>query len=192
MDAKDCIPLVLCEIRERPVAQDSGVVHEDVEAAERRHGRLDECLRLVPVGDVVEARDRPAALLLDLAHDLGRRLLVIALARQAATDVVDDHRRAPGGEVERVCSPQPAARTRHDRDATLESSHQLALLSSRSNAIVGCSLPVSHTTLTRSPMTNPGLAVRPRNRGPSSSSTSATSYGGSRSGRTFIRTVVIE
>ena len=44
-----------------PVAQDPGVVDEDVEIAERVDGGVDERLAAVPVGDVVVVGDGLAA-----------------------------------------------------------------------------------------------------------------------------------
>jgi hypothetical protein len=46
--------------------------------------------------------------------------VVAALAVDAAAEVVDDHLRATGGQVERVGAAQAAAGTGHDRDAAVE------------------------------------------------------------------------
>jgi hypothetical protein len=77
VDLVDQVPVGLRHLLERDVAQDPGVVDQDVDLAERVDRGLDD---LVAVLDRVVVRDGVAALVLDLGDDLvgGRRGLALA------------------------------------------------------------------------------------------------------------------
>jgi hypothetical protein len=62
--------LACCHVDEHAVAQDAGVVDEDVEVTERLDRRVDERLGTVPVGDVVAVGDGLPAEGADLLGDL--------------------------------------------------------------------------------------------------------------------------
>ena len=55
------VPLLLARREDHAVAQEAGVVHQHVEAAERVDRRVHQVAGAVPVGDVVGVRDRLAA-----------------------------------------------------------------------------------------------------------------------------------
>ncbi len=74
VDGDDGVPLLLGHVHEHPVAEDPGVVDEDVEAAELVDRLLDHATGAREVGDVLAVRDRLAAGGADLLDDLlGRR-----------------------------------------------------------------------------------------------------------------------
>jgi len=73
VDGDDRVPLFLGHVHEHPVAEDPGVVDEDVEAAELVERLLHEPLRAGEVGDVLAVRRRFAAGGADLLDDLLRR-----------------------------------------------------------------------------------------------------------------------
>ena len=61
VDVDDRVPLLLGHVDEHPVAQDAGVVDQDVEVAEGLDGGVDETLAALPVGNVVGVGHRLAA-----------------------------------------------------------------------------------------------------------------------------------
>ncbi len=104
---------------ERDVAQDAGVVDDDVDAAARVDRGLDD---LVAVLDGVVVGDGLAAGGLDLLDDLvggGRRALPVAGA--AAAEVVDDDLGAARGEQQRVRAAEAVAGAGDDGDSSVES-----------------------------------------------------------------------
>ena len=117
MDLVDEVPVLLRHLRERDIAEDAGVVDDDVDAAERVDRGLDD---LVAVLDRVVVGDRLAAGGLDLLDHLvgGRRAL--ALAVDAAAEVVDHDARAARREQESVGPTEAVAGTGHDGDAIVE------------------------------------------------------------------------
>ena len=82
VDGDHAVPFLLRHVDEHPVAEDPGVVDEDVEAPERVDCGLDELAGLREVGDVRAVRDRFTAGGLDLRDDLLRGREVVALARE--------------------------------------------------------------------------------------------------------------
>ena len=124
MHGDDRVPLVLFHVHEHPVAQDAGVVDEDVEPAERVDRVLDEAAGAGEVGDVLAVGDGLAARGLDLGDDLLRRRQVGALAGERAAEVVDDDLRAGRGERERVRAADAAPGAGDDRDLAREVRHR--------------------------------------------------------------------
>ena len=116
VDGDDGVPLVLGHVHEHPVAQDPGVVDEDVEASEVIERLPDEPRGAGEVGDVLAVRGRLAALCLDLVDDLLRGGVVVPLAGERGAEIVDDDLRACLGERERVCAADPSPGARDDRD----------------------------------------------------------------------------
>ena len=110
------VPLVLLHVHEHAVAEDPGVVDEDVEAAEALDRRLHHAFGAGEVGDVLAVRDRLAAERLDLADDVVRRPFARALAGERRAEVVDDDLRAGARERERVLAADPAPGAGDDRD----------------------------------------------------------------------------
>jgi hypothetical protein len=106
---------------ERLVAQDAGVVDDDVDRAERLDRGGDDGLAALGGGDAVAVGDGLAAEGLDLADHVVGRTLAAAVARHRATEVVHDDARAAAGELERVRPAQAAAGAGDDRDLAVES-----------------------------------------------------------------------
>ena len=100
---------------ERRVAEDAGVVDDDVDALPRVERALDDLravLDRVVVGDGLAARG------LDLLDDLVGRGGRLAAARVAAAEVVDDDLRAARREEQRVRAAEAVAGARDDGDAS--------------------------------------------------------------------------
>ena len=111
VDLVDEVPIGLCHLLERDIAQDAGVVDQDVELAPRVDRGLDD---LIAVLDGVVVGDRLAAFLFDLGDDLVGRRRGLAFAGEAAAEVVDDDLRASRREQQRVRAAEAAAGAGHD------------------------------------------------------------------------------
>ena len=120
MHRDDGVPLVLAHVEEHAVAQDAGVVHQDVDGAELAHRGVDDALRGAEVGDAVVVRHRRAA----TRPDRGDDLVGDAARRPAAVDVpaqvVDDDARPLGREQLGDGAADAASRTRDDRGSSLQ------------------------------------------------------------------------
>ena len=136
VDVDDDVPLVLGHVEDHPVAQDAGVVDQDVEPAERVERLLDHALAGVHVGHRVVVGDGVAAGVLDRGHDLvGRSGLAVEFAALGAAVVVDHDPCALRREQQGVSAANPAAGAGHDRDAAIKSiTHEIGVLSEA----VGC------------------------------------------------------
>ena len=120
VDGDDGVPLGLGHVDDHPVAQDAGVVDQDVEVAERLDRRVDQALGAFPVGHVVGVDDGLAAEVADLGDDLLGRRRVLTVTVVGATEVVDDDPGPLRGEQERVLAADAASRSGDDRDSTVE------------------------------------------------------------------------
>src|SRR6266516_7652343 len=78
------------DLHEHPVAQDPGVVDENVEPAERVDCVLDKATCAFEVGDVLAVGDRPGAERLDFCNDLLRGRRIRTFARERSAEVVHD------------------------------------------------------------------------------------------------------
>ena len=125
---------------EHAVAQDAGVVDEDVEAPEGVDRRVDEVLGALPVGDVVGVGDRLAARCLDLGDDVVRRALIGASALVRAAAVVDHDLGALGSEEQGMFAPEPTSGSGDDRHAADQGSHGREVNRSRAPPPTGPSL----------------------------------------------------
>ena len=122
-DADHRVEVGFGHLEEHAVAQDAGVVHEDVEAAEAVDRLLDQVLGSVPVGHVVVVGDGLAAVAAnDLRHFLGGPL-VGALAPDRAAQVVDDDLGTLLGEQQRLAPPDAVPGTGDDRDLPVDQTH---------------------------------------------------------------------
>ena len=127
VDGDDRVPLLLGHVDDHPVAQDAGVVDEDVEIAERLDRAVDQALRTLPVGDVVAVDDRFAADGFDLVDNLLRRRDVGAGAVVGAAEVVDDDAGAFAGEEQRMLSSDSTACAGDDCNSAVKRSHAILL-----------------------------------------------------------------
>src|ERR1700730_330309 len=93
------IPLFLAHVGEGAISNDPGVVHEHIEIAETANGEIDQSVRVVPVADIVTARDRAStgpANFLD--NFLGGRQ-GYSTAVECASAIVHHHGGAFGGQL---------------------------------------------------------------------------------------------
>src|SRR5262249_48382481 len=92
----DGVPLRLVHVEEHAVAQDAGIVHENVDGAELAYGGIDDALGGTEVGDAVVARNRRPAASADRRADLGRYRTRRAASVDVAAAVVHAHARTLG------------------------------------------------------------------------------------------------
>src|SRR5262249_55921893 len=102
------------------VAQDAGVVDQDVAATPRVERGLDDLPRTVELGDAVVTRHALGTEALQLLAHPGGGIGVGAAPVRRAADVVDHHLRALGAERQRDAAADAPARTGDDRDLALE------------------------------------------------------------------------
>ena len=124
VDPDHVVPVGLVHVEGHLVAQDPGVVDQDVERAEGVDGLVDDVLAAGPRADVVAVDGRVAALLLDQRHHfLGRVRVLRALAVQAGADVVDDDPCALAGEDQCLFASDASSCAGDDRHLAVEQSH---------------------------------------------------------------------
>ncbi len=123
VDADDRVELLLGHREDHLVAQDAGVVDDDVEAAEGFDGLVDDVARGLEVGHVVVVGDRVAAAIADDRSDLLGRALVGALAGHRTAEVVDHDLGAGGGQLESFASSNSVAGPRDNGNFAVEQSH---------------------------------------------------------------------
>ena len=128
VDADHGVEVFLGHVEDRRVAQEAGVVDEDVEIAQGVERGLDHRLRVVPIGDVAEVRHGLAALLADLLHHRARGRFVAAAAVAARPEIVDDDARALARERQRLDAAEPVRGARDDRDLAFEIAEHHVLL----------------------------------------------------------------
>lgn len=122
MDLDDRVPFAFRHVDEHPIAQDAGVVHDHVEAAEDVDRVPDDPLGSLPVAHVVRVRDGLAARRDDLRNDLRRRALGCTRAVARAAEVVNHHPRAVRRQHERVLATDAAAAAGDDGDPSFTQS----------------------------------------------------------------------
>jgi hypothetical protein len=114
VDGDDGVPRVFFHLEAHGVAQDPGVVDQDVEATQLLDGGAHDVGPARPGGDVVAAGQALAPAGDDLVHHrLGRR----------PVHVVDHHRGALGGEEQRLAPPDAPAGAGDDGHLPVESTH---------------------------------------------------------------------
>jgi hypothetical protein len=114
---------------EHPVAQDSGVVDEDVDAPVCGERRLDDGLRILRFRDRQGRGDRLAALGFDLAGHIIGRSRVATRAVERHTDI-DDHHGSPllgERERDRASDAPPASRDDRNLAGNFSTRHDLPL-----------------------------------------------------------------
>ncbi|VWX50171.1 hypothetical protein NOVOSPHI9U_260204 [Novosphingobium sp. 9U] len=119
----DAVPLVLAHVHEHAIAQDTGVVDQDVEPTEGIDRLLHHLLRIAPVGDIGRVHRRLAAHRLDRRDDFLRRRLVGTFAGGAGTEIIDDNLGALFGQLERMRASETSSGARNDCDATFQQTH---------------------------------------------------------------------
>lgn len=140
MDLKDEVPVLILDVLEADIAQDAGVVDEDVDTAKSLDGSVDD---LVAVLDGVVVGDGLATVLLDLVDNnvgslcdgtvsVASHVLPLitckiatnlgggAFALERATQVVDDDAGSSGTKEGSICLTQAATSSSHDDDLAVE------------------------------------------------------------------------
>src|SRR5262249_51316430 len=117
---EDGIEVLGRHVDELLVAQDAGVVDEDVAAAPGVDRGLDDLAGRVELGHAVVARHRLAAEVRDLLANDGGRVGVRAATVRGAADVVDDHPGAFTCQRHRHAPADAPAGAGDDRDFALE------------------------------------------------------------------------
>ena len=120
MHADDGVEVVLAHREDHAVAQDAGVVDDDVEPAEGLDRLVDDALCAVEVGDVVVVGHGLAPTAADDLGDLLGGPLVGPLAGDRAAQVVDDDLRAFCGELERLTPADTVPGPGDDRHLAVE------------------------------------------------------------------------
>jgi hypothetical protein len=118
------VPLVLFCIGEHPVANEAGVVHDDVQITELVESSANEASGTVPVSDVVTVCDRDAARGADLVDDLLSRAAARARPVELDAEVVDDDLRALRAERERMRATEPPRSAGDDDDTVVADPHR--------------------------------------------------------------------
>ncbi len=122
------VPVGFAGVGEGLVAQNAGVVHQDVDLAEAVDRRLEDRLAAFHGRDVGAIGHRLAAIGDDLVHHgLGHRRGPRRGAVARAAEVIDDHRCAFLGEQFGVGAAQPAASPGDDRHLSIEQAHRFLL-----------------------------------------------------------------
>ena len=98
-----------------PVAQDAGIVDEDVDAPPRVEGLCRHLLHLIRLRDVTEVHERFASQRTNLGHD-GLR----SGAMVGTIQVIDDNARTLAGQFQRMRTAEAPARAGDDGDAILK------------------------------------------------------------------------
>ena len=106
---------------ERLVAQDAGVVDDDVDGAERVDRALHDRLAALRCGDRIGVGDGFAARVLDLVDDVLGGPLVAAGAVDGAAEIVHHDQRAALGEHQRMLPAEPTTGAGDDRHFSVES-----------------------------------------------------------------------
>ena len=113
---------------DHPVAQDPGVVHQDVETPELVERQLSQLFAALEARDVAVVRDGLAPLGDDLVGHLARRSLVAPGPVGRAPEVVHDHGRSLSRERERLFAADPATGPGDNGDFPFQP-HRVLLLS---------------------------------------------------------------
>jgi len=116
MHRDDVVPVGPAHLVEDAVAQDAGVVDQDIDAAEGVARGLDDGVGVLRLGDRQRAGDRLAAALGDLVDHGLRRTGVRAGAIEARADVVDHDARAFARQQQRDRAADAAAGAGDDRN----------------------------------------------------------------------------
>ena len=101
------------------VAQDAGIVDQDVDAAIFGFGFGDHGFDLIKIGDAGPVRQRGAARAADFRDDRGGGVAMAGAVARAA-EIVDHHLGAAAGELERISAAEAAAGAGDDRGPAFE------------------------------------------------------------------------
>ncbi len=109
MDRHDGVPVLFAHVEDHAVAQDAGVVDDDVELAEVVDRAIDDSFGSLEVGDALEVGDRLAAGGSDFLDHVLRRGARLPGAVEVTAEVIHDHLGAVLGQQQRLFAPDAAA-----------------------------------------------------------------------------------
>ena len=118
VDLDNRIPLFFGHVHEHPVAQDAGVVHDDVEATEVVDRLLDDVAGALPGRDVVTVGDGLAAHRFDLGDHIVRGTVGVTGTVTGPADVVHHDLGTLAGHHQRVLTADAPAGTGDDHNSS--------------------------------------------------------------------------
>ena len=139
------IPVRHLHLGEALVAQDAGVVHQDVDTAPLVQGLLDHGADLFLAGHVGAVGDRFTAGGLDLFDHFLRRFAGTAGAVAGAAEIIDHHLGAQFGQRQRVGFTQAVGGAGDDRHPALEINTHAFLLRGASSSVYPRTIRLSHS-----------------------------------------------
>ena len=119
MDTHDRLEIGHLHLGEAFIAQDAGIVDEDMNAAPGVLGLRDHFHHLVIFGDIAAVRHGGAARRLDFLDDFERCVRMAGAVARAA-EIVDHDLRTALCQFDRIGAAQAPARPRHDRHLAFE------------------------------------------------------------------------
>ena len=119
MNLDDRIPLVLGHVGHHAIAQNAGIVDQNVELAELVDSLVDHALRPVPTADVVAVHNRLATFGNDFVGDLLCQRRIAAAAIDLGTNVVDDDLGAVPRQHQGMLAAEAARGTRDNGNPIL-------------------------------------------------------------------------
>src|SRR5215510_5986689 len=138
------VPFLLVHVGEHAVAEDAGIVDENVELAEAIDRLLDHRLGPPSVADIMRIGDRLAAGLLDGVRHLACRRGIAASAVDAGTDVVDNDLRSMRREQQRMLASKSPSGSRDDGYPTFtQATHAVLLAANACRAAVWLAVGVA-------------------------------------------------
>ena len=120
VDIDDIRPIRPAHAMKNAVAQDAGIVHQNIDAAEGVERRLHDLVAVSRIADRQRRGDRLTAGCLDLVNHRMRRAGVGAGAFQARADVADHDARTFVRHQERNAAPDAASGAGDDRDFAVD------------------------------------------------------------------------
>ena len=132
VDAYHGVEVGFVHLEAHPVAQEAGIVDDDVEIAERVDRPLDQRTGTVPGGDVVPVGDGGAPGGGDLVDDGLRDRTVGPATVGRGPEVVDHDPGALGSEEHRLAPADAPSRPGDDGDLAVQVSHPVLLVVRRS------------------------------------------------------------
>ena len=121
MHVEDGLEVVHLDLGERLVAQNPGIVNQDVDPAERLERGVHDVLRAIRGRHAVVVRGGVAAGCLDLGHHLVGGGAVSAAPVGGTAEIVHDDLCSLPGQQQRVLPPQSRSGAGHHRHAPIQS-----------------------------------------------------------------------
>src|SRR5271163_1545996 len=116
----DRVPVLFIHVEDHAVAENSGVVHHDVELAEIIDGAFDNALGSFEIGDAFEVGHGLAARRADFFHHVFGRGARLPGAVEMPTEVIDDDLGAMLRHQDRFLASDAAARAGYDRHLSIQ------------------------------------------------------------------------